>query len=117
MKIASTAITPIGSGLGPLGGEVADATLDRQVHLDRHVVRVERHQVQLGVDDLDVRRLDDVRGGDGAGAALDEPELDRVRGEALEPELLDVQDDLGDVFLDARDASRTPGTRRGPGST
>ena len=39
----------------------------------------------------------------GAGAALDQPELDRVRREALEAELLDVQDDLGDVFLDARD--------------
>ena len=30
--------------LAALGGEVADAALDGQVDLDRHVVRVERHQ-------------------------------------------------------------------------
>jgi hypothetical protein len=39
----------------------------------------------------------------GTGAALDEAELDGVTGVALEAELLDVQDDLGDIFLDARD--------------
>ena len=88
---------------GPLGAEVADAALDGQVHLDRHVVRVERHQDELRIDDLDVGRLGDVGGGDRTGAALDEAELDGVAGEALEPQLLDVQDDLGDVFLDARD--------------
>ena len=43
------------------------------------------------------------RGRDRAGAALDEAELDGMGREALEAELLDVQDDLGDVFLDARD--------------
>ena len=103
MKIASTGMTPIGSCLGALGGQVADAALDGQVHLDRHVVRVEGHQHQLGVDDLDVGRLGDVGGGDRAGAALDQAELDRVRREALEAQLLDVEDDLGDVFLDAGD--------------
>ena len=90
-------------GLGALGAQVADAALDGQVHLDRHVVGVDRHEDELRVDDLDVGRLGDVRGRDRAGAALDEAELDRVRREALEAELLDVQDDLGDVFLDARD--------------
>ena len=103
MKIASTAMTPIGSASARSAPEVADAALDGQVHLDRHVVRVERHQDEVRVDDLDVGRLGDVGGRDRAGAALDEAELDGVRGVALEPQLLDVQDDLGDVFLDARD--------------
>jgi hypothetical protein len=67
------------------------------------VIRVERHEDELGVDDLDVGRLGHVRRRHRAGAALDEPQLDGVGGEALEPELLDVQDDLGDVFLDAGD--------------
>ena len=47
MKIASTAMTPIGSGLGALGAQVADAALDRQVHVDRHVVRVEGHEHEV----------------------------------------------------------------------
>ena len=89
--------------LGALGAEVADAALDREVHLDRHVVRVEGHQDELRVDDLDVGRLGHVGRRHRAGAALDEPELDGMRGEALEAKLLDVQDDLGDVFLDAGD--------------
>ena len=93
-----------GQRLGALGGQVADAALDGQVHLDGHVVRVERHQDEVGVDDLDVGRLGDVRRGDGAGAALDQLQLDRVAGVALEAQLLDVEDDLRDVFLDARDA-------------
>src|SRR4051794_33913621 len=90
-------------GLGALGAEIPDAALDREVHLDRHVVGVEGHQDEVRVDDLDVGRLGNVGSGHGAGPALDEPELDRVGREALEPELLDVQDDLGDVFLDPRD--------------
>ena len=34
-------------GLGALGAEVADAALDGQVHLDRHVIRVEGHQDEV----------------------------------------------------------------------
>ncbi len=94
---------PDGQGLGALGAQVAHAALDGQVHLDRHVIGVEGHQDEVRVDDLDVGRLGHVRRGHRTGAALDEAELDRVGGEALEPELLDVEDDLGDVFLDARD--------------
>ena len=89
--------------LGALDAEVADAALDRHVHVDGHVVRVEGHQDEVAVDDLDVGRLHDVRGEDRAGAALGEPELDRVGREALHAQLLDVQHDLGDVFLDAGD--------------
>jgi hypothetical protein len=43
-------------------------------------------------------------GRDQAGAALDELELDRVSREALETELLDVEDDLSHVLLHAGDA-------------
>jgi hypothetical protein len=57
-------MTPIGIRLGSLGGQIADALLDRQIHLDRHVVRVQRHDRQVGVDDLDVGGLLDVGGGD-----------------------------------------------------
>ncbi len=56
--------------LGALRPEVADAALDRQVHLDGHVVRIEGHQDEVRIDDLDVRRLGEVRGQDRAGAAL-----------------------------------------------
>src|SRR5439155_22959608 len=54
-------------------------------------------------DDPDVGRFGGVGSRDRARAALDEPELDRMAREALQAELLDVQDDLGDVLLDARD--------------
>src|SRR4051812_27280260 len=92
-----------GQSLGAFGAEIADASLDGQVHLDRHVVRVECHQDQVRVDDLDIGRLGDVSRGNRAGPALDEAELDGMTRVALEAELLDVQDDLGDVFLDAGD--------------
>ncbi len=94
-----------GQGLRSLGRQVADAALDGQVDLDRHVARVEDHEVLLGVDDLDVRVLGDVGGGHDAGAGLDQLELHGVRGVALEPQLLDVEDDLGQVLLDARQAA------------
>ena len=90
-------------GLRPLRGQVADAALDGDVELDRHVICVEGHQDLLGIDDLHIGRLGDVRSRDPARAALHELELDRVGREALEAELLDVQDDLGDVLLDPRD--------------
>jgi hypothetical protein len=61
------------------------------------------HEHEVRVDDLDVGRLDDVGGGDRAGPRLHQLELDRVRGEAPEPEPLRVEDDLGDILLDARD--------------
>ena len=94
-----------GQLLRPLRGQVADAALDREVHLDGHVIRVQRHQRLVRVDDLDVRGLHDVRGRHRAGSGLDQLELDRMRGVALEPQLLDVEDDLGDVLLDTRDAA------------
>ena len=43
-----------GQRLGPLGGEVAHAALDGEVHLDRDVVGVDGHEHEVGIDDLDV---------------------------------------------------------------
>jgi hypothetical protein len=92
VKIAST-----------LHAEVADAAFDGEVHVDRDVVGVQGHEHEIAVHDLDIGRFHDVGGQDGPGTALGQPELDRVGREALHAELLDVEDDLGDVLLDARD--------------
>ena len=89
--------------LGALGGQVAHAPLDGEVHLDGGAVRVEGQQLLVRVDDLDVGGLHDVRGGDGAGAVLDQLELDGMGRVALEAQLLDVEEDLG----------RRPPSRRG----
>ena len=78
MKIASTAMTPIGRCLGALGRLVADAALDREVHVDPDVVRVDRHEDEVRVDDLDVGVLDDVARDDRPGARLLEAQLDGV---------------------------------------
>ncbi len=64
--------------LGVVGGQVARAPLDGQVHLDGGA-RLEGQDVLLGVDDLDVGRLHDVGRGDRAGPALDELELGGMR--------------------------------------
>ena len=89
--------------LGVLGRAIAHAGLDRQVHLDRSRVGVEREQDQVGIHDLDVGGLADVGGGDRPGAALHELQRDGVARERAEAQLLDVQDDLGDVLLDVLD--------------
>ncbi len=60
----------MGSLLGPLGGQVAHTALDGEVHLDGHAIGVERHQVLVGVDDLDVSGLHDVCRGDGPAPFL-----------------------------------------------
>ncbi len=102
--MASTGMTPMGRPPGVVGRQVADPTLHGEVHLDGRV-RLQRQQMLLGIDDLDVRRLDDVRGRHRAGAALDQLELDGVRHVALEAQLLEVEDDLDDVLLDPGDGA------------
>jgi hypothetical protein len=79
-----------GQRLGPLGGQVADAALDGQVHLDLDVVGVEGHEHLVGIHDLDIGRLEDVTGGHRSGTGLDELELDRVGREAAEAKPLHV---------------------------
>src|SRR5215471_12601399 len=84
-----------------VGGNVALAALHRQLHPQVTAVG-QRADVQVRVHDLDVRgRLD--LGGVHLRRALDvEHQRDRVLREALEAELLEVEDDLGHVFLDMR---------------
>ena len=80
--------------------QVAAALLDGEV--DREpALGVHRCEVELGVEHLDVGRGLDVAGGDLTGAARVEAERDGLLGRALEHEVLDVQDEVGDVFLHA----------------
>ena len=58
---------------------------------------------ELRVEDLDVGGGLDVAGGDVARAARVEAQRDRLLGRAAQHEVLEVQDEVGDVFLDARD--------------
>ena len=85
-----------------LGREVTAALLDGEVEGEA-ALRVHRRDVQLGVEDLDVGRGLDVAGGDVARAARVEAQRDRLLGRALQHEVLEVQDEVGDVFLHARD--------------
>src|SRR6478609_7965019 len=84
------------------GRHVAAATLDDQLHLQRALVG-QRGDLEVGVVDLDAGRRSDVRGGDVTGTRLAQ-----VHGDGLvvlrgDDEALEVEDDLGDVFLDALD--------------
>ena len=86
-----------------LRGPIAHAVLDGEVHLDRAGVGVEGEQDEVRVHDLHVGRLGDVASGHGAGTALHELQSDGMPSERPQAELLDVQDDLGDVLLDVLD--------------
>ena len=88
-----------------LGRAVTHADLDRQVHLDGPRVAVQREQHELRVDDLHVRGLGDVRSGHRPRPALHQLEGDRVVREGAQPQLLGVEHDLGDVFLDVLDGA------------
>src|SRR3954471_15875394 len=85
-----------------IGHAVADAALDGHLHLERPAL-ADRGHVQVGVQDLDARGGRDVTSGD-LGRALG---LQVHRGRLLEVgphhELLQVQDDVGDVLGDLGD--------------
>ena len=59
--------------------------------------------MELGVEHLDVGGGLDVAGGDLTGAAGVEAQRDGLLGRALQHQVLDVQDEVGDVFLHAGD--------------
>ena len=90
-------------GLVLLGGRVAAAAADRQVHLELGLL-LERRDRRLGVQDLDARGQVDVLGGDLAGAGGHQRRLDLV-GVGVHPDddVLEVQDDVGHVLLDPLD--------------
>ena len=98
-------MTPIGwSGrLVLLGRAVAAAAADRQVQLELGLL-LERRDVDLGVEDLDARGQVDVLGRDLTGAGDDQRRLDLGGvGVHAADDALEVQDDVGDVLLDALD--------------
>src|SRR5699024_8977606 len=86
------------AGLVLDGGDVSAATLDGQLDLELALV-VDGGDVQVGVVHLDARRRGDVGGGDRAGALLAQVHHDRFVVLRGNDDVLQVQDDLGDVFL------------------
>ena len=85
-----------------LGRDVAATAADRQRDLEPALGR-DVGDLELGVEDLEVGRHLDVGGGDGALALRAQPYLDlgRVAVEDAD-ELLEVEQDVGDVLADAR---------------
>jgi hypothetical protein len=93
-------------------GHVAAATLDDQLHLELALV-VQGGDLDVGVVHLDAGRRRDVGGGDVAGALLAQVHGDRLVVLGGDDEVLQVQDDLGDVLLDPLDGGElveTPST-------
>ena len=87
----------------PSAGDVARAAADREHHLDGAAVR-QRRDVMVRVEDLELGRDVDVGRDDLAGLVLVQPDLDLVEL-TVQPadQLLEVEDDVGDVFLHALD--------------
>ena len=105
-KIESTGITPMVVGrLVAVGRHVAAALGDRDVD-GQAGAGGERGDVQVVVEDVDIGvRLDVGRGdvGVGAGALGVETQRDGLVAVHLKDEVLQVEDDVGDVFSDALD--------------
>src|SRR5277367_4894594 len=85
----------------PLGGDVAAAAADRQRDLEA-ALRREVRDLELRVEDLEIGGRLDVGGGDDPFTALRQANL-HLRRLAVEDadELLQVEDDVGDVLTDA----------------
>ena len=76
---------------------------ERQLHVERRS-GVERCDVQVGIEDLDLAVALDVAGLDLAGTGgLDEDRLGALRVVELGDQALDVEDDLRHILLDAGD--------------
>jgi hypothetical protein len=90
--------------LGPaveLGRDVAAAAPDGERHLELALVRDVR-DLELRVQDLEVGRRLDVGGRDDAGALLGDVHLDLGRRAVeADDEVLEVEDDVGDVLAHA----------------
>ena len=86
----------------PVRGQVAPAPLDRQVD-GQPALGVDGGDVGVAVQDLDLRRQLDVAGGDVGRSADVEADHDRLLGAGREHDVLQVQDDVGDVLGHAGD--------------
>ena len=84
------------------GADVATAPLDDELHLELALV-VQGGDLQVGRVHLDTGRRRDVGGGDVTGALLAQVHGDRLVVLGGDDEVLEVQDHLGDVLLDALD--------------
>src|SRR4029078_10356861 len=86
-------------GLVLLGRRVSAATADREVHLEFRLL-LEGRDRGVRVEDLDARGQVDVLRLDLAGAAGNQRGLDLIRVRVhADDDLLEVQDDVGDVLL------------------
>ena len=83
-------------------GDVATATLDDELELDLALVG-QRRDLQVGVVHLDTGRRRDVGGGDVTGTGLAQVHGDRLVVLGGDDQTLEVEDDLGDILLDALD--------------
>ena len=90
------------------GRHVAAATLDGQLDLQLALL-VEGGKVQIGVVDLHAGGRRDVAGENLAGASLPQVHDDRLVVLAGQDDLLDVQDDLSDIFLHTFDRAELVG--------
>ncbi len=88
--------------LVPLGRDVAAAAPRRQLHPDPAAL-ADREDVVARVQDLDLPVGDDVAGLDLAGPVRLDPDRLHLVGVDLEEDLLEVQDDVGDVLGDLGD--------------
>ena len=89
-------------GAVALGGDVALAGADRELHADLGAL-VEGAEHEVGVEDLDVADGVDVARRDGAGAGLAQRHALRALALHLDGDRLDVEDDVRHVLADARD--------------
>ena len=85
--------------LVPVGGAVAAADLDLDLGVE-DAIAVQRADVLVGIEHLDGGIELDVGGGDVAGALDLDAQHFRLAGVHLQQDLLEVQDDVGDI-LDA----------------
>src|SRR5437016_1372174 len=81
---------------------IAFAALDGQLHAEPALVRVQRADIQIRIDDLDVTRRLDVRGLDLLRPADVQRQPHGVFRERDQVEPLEVENDLRDVFLHVR---------------
>src|SRR5699024_11789822 len=86
------------------GGDVAATALDEQLDLQAALL-VQGRDVQIGVVDLHTGGRGDVGSGDATGLLAAEVHHDRLIVLRGDDEVLDVEDDLGDVLLDAGDGA------------
>ena len=85
------------------GGHVALAEFGVELDVEAGVVAIERREVQVRVDDFEIRGHLDVAGGDVAGAFDIERERAGAVAERAEANFLDVEEELGGVLLHAGD--------------